>query len=136
MVSKTQRPKVVELKTRIGDYEADTIVGKRHKSNIATIKDRKTLYTFIVKPDSKDTKHSVQRISQKLKRANAIVRTITADNGKEFAAHKIICRELKFQVYFAQPNSAFQRGANENTNGLIRQYSPKKTDLKKSVNMN
>lgn len=129
-VSITQRPKVVELKNRIGDYEADTIVGKGHKSNIATITDRKSLYTFIVKLDSKEAKHTAQRISQKLKRANAIVKTITVDNGKEFAAHKIISKELKTQVYFAHPYSAFERGANENANGLIRQYYPKKTDFK------
>jgi IS30 family transposase len=128
-VSISLRPKVVELKNRIGDYEADTIVGKGHKSNIATITDRKTLYTFMVKLDSKESKHTARRISQKLKRAKAVVRTITVDNGKEFAAHKVLSKNLKAQVYFAHPYSAFERGANENINGLIRQYLPKKTDF-------
>jgi transposase, IS30 family len=128
-VSISMRPKIVELKNRIGDYEADTIVGKGHKSNIATITDRKSLYTFMIKLDSKESKHTARRISQKLKRAKATVRTITVDNGKEFAAHKIISKNLNAQVYFAHPYSAFERGANENINGLIRQYLPKKTDF-------
>lgn len=128
-VSISMRPKIVELRNRIGDYEADTIVGKGHKSNIATITDRKSLYTFMIKLKSKESKHTADKISQKLKRAKAIVRTITVDNGKEFAAHKIMSKKLDTKVYFAHPYSAFERGANENINGLIRQYLPKKTDF-------
>jgi transposase, IS30 family len=128
-VSITDRPIVVEQQSRFGDFEGDTIVGKNHKSQVGTIVERSTLYTILVPLKSKQSEHVATEISKKMLPLQSYCHTITFDNGKEFASHKIIAKELSTSIYFAQPYSSWQRGCNENTNGLIRQFVPKGTDL-------
>jgi transposase, IS30 family len=128
-VSIHDRPLIVENRTRVGDWEGDTIVGKNHKSAIATLVDRTSKETKIIKLPTKTAKKTAQQISLKMSKSKTPILTITFDNGKEFADHKKIAKKLDTEIYFADPYSAYQRGTNENTNGLIRQYLPKGTDL-------
>lgn len=128
-VSIKDRPEIVDEKTRFGDFEGDTIVGKDHKSQVATIVDRSTLYTIIVPLKSKESTHVATEISKKMLPFKEVCYTITFDNGKEFAGHQLIAKKLDTSIFFAEPYSSWQRGCNEGTNGLIRQYAPKGTDL-------
>jgi IS30 family transposase len=124
-VSIEERPKMVDEKKRLGDLEIDTVIGKNHKGALVTIVDRKSLFTFIAKVDSKHAEGVTAATIELLKPYKNRIFTITADNGKEFAGHEKIAEELDLNVYFAHPYSSWERGANENTNGLIRQYFPK-----------
>lgn len=124
------RPVVVERRTRIGDWEGDTIIGKGRISALLTLVERKSLYTVIIKLKSRRAVELAEAISLELKHLKSKVITLTFDNGKEFAEHETIAKELNADVYFAHPYSAWERGINENTNGLIRQYFPKGTDFK------
>ena len=128
-VSIEKRPDVVEEKKRVGDWEGDLVIGKNHKSCLVTLADRGTKKTKIGKIKSKQSTEVSQKINSKLKKE--VVRTITLDNGKEFSEHKQVADSTKSRVYFAHPYSSWERGLNENTNGLIRQYFPKKTDFSK-----
>ena len=128
-VSIDQRPKIVDKKSRIGDWEGDLIMGKNHKGALVTLVDRCSKKTRIVKVESKRSEVILSAIFQVLKRE--IVHTMTLDNGKEFSCHEEIRDQIGCKVYFAHPYSSYQRGLNENTNGLIRQYFPKKTDFRK-----
>ena len=128
-VSIHDRPKEIESRVRLGDWEGDTIVGKNHKSAIATLVDRVSKETKIMKLPTKTARTTAKQITLKMKKSKTPVLTITFDNGKEFAEHKRIAKILNATIYFADPYSAYQRGTNENTNGLIRQYLPKGTDL-------
>ena len=115
----------------IGDWEMDTIVGKDGKGAIVTLVDRKSCYMLMEKlgtgKQAVPLAHAVVRL---LRGVGLPVRTITTDNGSEFAAHEIIARELSTTVYFAHPYSSWEKGAIENMNGLIRQYIPKKSDFR------
>ena len=130
-VSIEERPKSIEKRTRIGDWEIDLVIGKNHKGALVTIVDRLSLMTFIAKVDSKHaepvTEATILMLSN-YKRCGA--HTITADNGKEFAGHEQISKALGIDFYFAHPYSSWERGTNENTNGLIRQYLPKGSEFK------
>jgi IS30 family transposase len=128
-VSISQRPAIVEERKRLGDWEGDTIIGKGHQSALVTMVDRKSKITKIIKLKEKTAKETAAQIRKNMAKSNMPILTITFDNGKEFADHKTIANGLKADVYFADPYSAFQRGTNENTNGLIRQYLPKGTDF-------
>jgi IS30 family transposase len=128
-ISIRERPGIIEQRIRLGDWEGDTMIGKNHKSAIATMVDRTSRETKIIKLANKTSKQTSTRIIKKMRRGTTPIRSITLDNGKEFADHKLISQKLRTAVYFADPYSAFQRGTNENTNGLIRQYLPKGTDL-------
>jgi IS30 family transposase len=128
-VSIHDRPLIIETRTRLGDWEGDTIVGKNHKSAIATLVDRTSKETKIIKLPTKTAKTTARQINNKMSKSKTPVLSITFDNGKEFAEHKKIAKKLNTYIYFADPYSAYQRGTNENTNGLIRQYLPKGTDL-------
>ena len=123
------RPVDVEEKTRIGDFEVDLVLGANHKGALVTINDRKTGFAKIKLVKSKDSKVVAKAIVQALKPYKNHLHTITSDNGKEFAEHKYISEKLGIDFYFAEPYSSWQRGANENLNGLIRQYFPKKTSF-------
>lgn len=103
----------------------DTIVGKDGKGAIVTLVERKSSYMLMKKLET--GKHAVVRL---LRGSGVPVRTITTDNGREFAAHQIIAKELNTTVYFAHPYSSWEKGTIENMNGLIRQYIPKETDFK------
>lgn len=123
------RPLIVEERSRIGDWEADTIIGKNHKQAIVSLVERKSGFTLIRKVEHK-TALAVSEVMTKLLRPHrSRVLTITSDNGREFAAHKTISKQLGASFYFAHPYASWERGTNENTNGLIRQYFPKNRDF-------
>lgn len=130
-VSIDERPEIVDEKSRIGDWEIDTVIGKGHSGALVTIVERKTNFTVAAQVNSKEAAEVMQATIKLLTPFKDQVYTITADNGKEFAYHHKIAEELEAEVYFAHPYSSWERGLNENTNGLLRQYFPKKTDLKK-----
>lgn len=120
-----QRPAFVEEKVRLGDLEIDTIIGQNHKGALLTINDRVSRITWIAKLNGKNAEELAQKTIEVLSPIKDLLNTITADNGKEFANHKIISKELDIDFYFAKPYHSWERGANENMNGLIRQYFPK-----------
>ena len=122
-----ERPQVVEDRSRLGDWEADTIIGKGRKGAIVTLVDRKSCYLRMGLV-SQRTKEAVKEMIITLL-ADFPVHTITCDNGKEFAGHEDIAKALGAKIYFTHPYSSWERGTNENTNGLIRQYIPKSTDF-------
>lgn len=124
-----QRPAIVETRSRIGDWEADTIIGKNHRQAIVSIVERKTGFTLIRKVERKTAEAVSDAMIKLLKPHRANVHTITSDNGREFASHESISKKLKADFYFAHPYSSWERGTNENTNGLIRQYFPKNRDF-------
>jgi len=124
-ISIDQRPKIVEEKSRIGDWEIDTVIGKNHKGALVTIVDRKSKLTLMKKVADKTEKSVTAATIELLKPYKDHVLTITADNGKEFAGHQKVAKALKCGYYFAHPYSSWERGLNENTNGLIRQFFPK-----------
>jgi IS30 family transposase len=126
------RPQVVEDRSRLGDWEADTIVGKGRKGAIVTLVDRKSRYLRMGLV-GKRTKEAVKEMIISLL-ADFPVHTITCDNGKEFTDHEGIANGLGAEVYFAHPYASWERGTNENTNGLIRQYIPKNTEFNKISN--
>lgn len=128
-VSIDDRPAVVDKKTRIGDWEGDTIIGKGRQSALLTLVERKTLYTMIFRLTGKQASLLAEAAIEGMAHLVDQILTITLDNGLEFAAHELIAEGLKADIYFAHPYSSWERGINENTNGLIRQYFPKGTDF-------
>lgn len=124
-----QRPEVVDQKSRIGDLEGDTIIGKNHQGAIVTLVDRKSRYTFAAQVDAKKSDLVGQAVIDLLRPHKKRCHTLTFDNGKEFADHAFISKCLQAKVYFAHPYCSWERGLNENTNGLLRQYFAKKTNL-------
>ena len=123
------RPSVVDEKSRVGDFEIDTVIGKNHQSALVTINERKTGRVKIIKVPTKEAETVAHATIDALMPYKEIIHTITADNGKEFAMHEKISQQLDIDFYFAKPYHSWERRANENTNGLIRQYFPKKTDF-------
>jgi len=128
-VSIDKRPKIVERKNRIGDFEIDTVIGRHHIGALVTVVDRKSKYAIIKKVSSKRAEEVTKALIEMLYPLRKITKTITSDNGKEFAYHKEVSEALDTNFYFAHPYSSWERGLNEHTNGLIRQYLPKKTDF-------
>jgi len=124
-----ERSDVIENKERIGDFEGDLIIGKHHKSAIYTLVERQTLYTIIIKLTGKNASDLADKIIPVLKPIKDRIHSITYDNGLEFAEHERVSKRLNLETYFAHPYSSWERGINENTNGLIRQYFPKGTDF-------
>ena len=118
-----ERPEIVERRKRVGDWEADTIIGKGKKGAIVTLVDRKSRFLRMGLVEQR-TKEAVKDTIIALL-MNYPVHTITFDNGKEFAAHEEISLQLEAETFFAHPYASWERGTNENTNGLIRQYIPK-----------
>jgi IS30 family transposase len=128
-VSISERPKEADGK-RFGDFEMDTIVGKNNHGAIVTIIERSTNMLFMRKLNKgKDAKALAETVIHLLKPFKNIIKTITTDNGTEFACHERISQALKAPVYFADPYSSWQKGGIENENGLIRQYIPKSTKM-------
>ena len=124
------RPDIVERKIRIGDWEGDTVIGKNHQGALVTLVDRKSKLTLIGKVTryrADAVEQTIIHLMKGLARRNF---TLTVDNGKEFANHESVAKALQIKVFFADPYSAWQRGLNENTNGLIRQYVPKGYDVR------
>jgi IS30 family transposase len=126
-----QRPQIVARKRRFGDWEADTIVGARHKGGILSVVERKSKLTRLRKLATKAAAEMKDNAIVLLAPLAARVHTITVDNGKEFCEHELIAAGLQARLYFAHPYSSWERGLNENTNGLIRQYFPKKYEFAK-----
>lgn len=122
-----ERPKIVDLKSRIGDIEADLIIGADHRGAILSLVDRHSKYTKLCLLNGKTMKEVSSSIIKTLKKLKRHLHTITYDNGKEFANHKEVSRKLEVQCFFAKPYHSWERGLNEHTNGLVRQYFPKKT---------
>jgi IS30 family transposase len=123
------RPKIAEIRTRLGDWEVDTILGKGRRHLLVTLTDRKSRLTCIYKVVHKTAQEVADAVIAMLHPWKDKVYTITSDNGKEFAQFRRIGEELKAMMYFAHPYASWERGTNENTNGLIRQYFPKNKDL-------
>lgn len=124
-----KRPKIVENKERLGDLEVDTVIIKNHKGAIVTINDRATGMIKMKIVKTKAANVISQAIIDVLQEWKPFLKTITADNGKEFANHQKIAEELNIDFYFAKPYHSWERGANENLNGLVRQYFPKNSDF-------
>jgi len=124
-----QRPDIVEKKERIGDFEIDLIIGKGHKQAILTLNDRATGILVMGKVPSKEAVEIEKKTLELLEEWKPMIHTITSDNGKEFANHINIAEKLDLDFYFAKPYHSWQRGANENLNGLVRQYFPKNYDF-------
>lgn len=124
-----QRPKEADDKLIIGHWEADTIIGKDHKGAAVTLVDKASRFTFIMPASRKTADICKTAIIAALKDVADQVLTITYDNGCEFAHHEKVNDALDCQSYFAKPYHSWERGLNEHTNGLIRQYLPKKTNL-------
>jgi len=126
-----ERPEIVDDRSRVGDWEVDTIISRSSKSALVTAVDRCSLATKIIKVDCREAPVVTVALSQSLSPFKKSVLTITGDNGKEFAGHEEIGSNLNADFYFARPYCSWERGTNENTNGLIRQYFPKKTNFSK-----
>jgi len=124
-VSIEERPAVVDKKKRIGDWEGDTIIGKQQQKAIVTLVDRTSKKTLIGKVATKHSHIVTDIIVDLMSPIKKMAHTLTFDNGKEFAGHEAIAKALGVDVYFAHPYSSWERGINENTNGLIRQYIKK-----------
>ncbi len=125
----SERPAIVEEKTRLGDWECDTVVGGDRKSALVTLVDRTSLFTLLMRVSRKTTKAVCQAIITLLKPYRDKVKTLTFDNGTEFCHHMKIAKALNAKTYFAKPYSSWERGINENTNGLLRQFFPKGTNF-------
>ena len=129
-VSIKGRPAVVDRRARYGDWEGDTVVGRWHQGGAVTLVDRKSGYLLLGKvPDrhASTVHEAIKELFQPM--PASLRRTLTLDNGKEFAEHESLAAEIALQVYFAEPYCAWQRGTNENTNGLVRQFFPKGSDM-------
>jgi IS30 family transposase len=113
------------------DFEGDTVLGPPGTGGIVTLVDRKSRYTIVTKISSKDADHVHGRIKLRLKELHEdLRRSITFDNGTEFARCDRLEKHLDIELYYADPGCPYQRGTNENTNGLLRQYFPKGTDFR------
>lgn len=124
-----QRPAIVESKARRGDWEADTIIGQHHQQAIVSLVDRHSKLTRLAKVTRNTAELVAHAMTTQL--AALTVKTITSDNGREFARHQEVAAHLSADFYFAHPYASWERGVNENTNGLVRQYFPKKSDFSK-----
>ena len=131
-VNISQRPEHIELRQEIGHWEGDLMIGTAQKSAIGTIVERKSRFTFIVKIENRKSKTVTKEFANLLNTLPKYIRkTMTYDNGIEMANHKWLTNKTGMDVYFANPYSSWERGTNENTNGLIRRFFPKGTDFNK-----
>ena len=123
-------PAVVASRRRFGDWEGDTIVGRAHRGGLLSLVERKSGFTLLARVN--DRRAATVRAAAEERLAalpEALCRTVTFDNGKEFAEHEQLSTATGIDIYFAHPYAAWQRGTNEHTNGLVRQYTPKGTDF-------
>lgn len=125
------RPAVINQRRRIGDFEGDTVLGPAGTGGLVTLVDRRSRYTILTKVKNKEARRVRRRIEKRLRPLTAEQRrSITFDNGTEFADCQRLENNLGVQLYFAEPGRPYQRGTNENTNGLVRQFYPKGTDFR------
>lgn len=127
----SERPAVVAAKERVGGREADTVIGKAHSGALVSLVDRPTKLTLLQKVDRRTADAVGSALTGLLRSLSAPVHTITADNGKEFAGHARAAKALGAGFCFAAPHHSWGRGLNEHTNGLVRQYFPKRTDFRR-----
>ena len=123
------RPEIIDKRLRIGDWEVDSVIGRMNQSSIVTIVERASRYTAIIKVSSKESEHVCDAIIERMAKNTLPVYSMTGDNGTEFTEHQKIADALDIDFYFTHPYSSWEKGTNENTNGLIRQYFPKGTDF-------
>lgn len=127
-----ERPKVVDQRKRFGDWEGDTVEGAKGSGYLTTLVDRKARYLVLGFSKTKQASEIRRAIIRSFRRHGELpCKTITLDNGKEFAEHERLGESLEADVYFAKPYHSWERGLNENTNGLLRQYFPKGMDFSK-----
>lgn len=129
-----ERPAVINTRKRLGDWEVDTMIGKNHKQALLTLTERKSRFTLLAKVSRRTARVVRQQVCRVLLPVQDKVHTLTSDHGKEFADHEQIAAALNLKFYFAHPYAAWERGTNENTNGLLRQYFPKKSDFQSVSN--
>lgn len=129
-----ERPAIVEERSRVGDWEVDTMIGKQHQKAIVTLTERKSRFALLVKVSQRSAEQVREGLVQLLLPFRDKVQTMTSDNGKEFAQHEQLAAELDLDFFFAHPYASWERGSNENMNGLVRQYLPKKTDFSQVTN--
>ncbi len=127
----SERPDVVDEKSRIGDWEADTVIGKGHKGVIVTLAERRSRLYLAIPIARKTAELTCDAITTLLAAFKAHVHTITYDNGREFTMHSKVAQELDCEGYFARPYHSWERGLNEQSNGLLRRYFPKDMPLDK-----
>ena len=123
------RPEIANQRGRVGDWEADTIIGKNHKGAIVTLDERKSKLRLAAPLQGKKARLVTEAMIKLLHPFQEFVQTITFDNGKEFTGHELIAKKLSCDTYFAKPYHSWERGQNENANGLLRQYFPKVMEL-------
>ena len=128
-VSIDERPGIVDTKRRFGDWEGDTVIGRHHRGALVTLVERKSLYSVIAAVHRKTADAVRKAVVAMLTPYKEGVHTLTYDNGREFTDHEEMAADLEARVYFAHPYASWERGLNENINGLIRQYFPKGRDL-------
>lgn len=124
-----QRPAVVDEKSRLGDWEADTVIGKGHQGVLVTLTERVSRFNLAISVPCKEAQTVKNAIIAALRPLKDWVKTITFDNGREFCLHEEISQQLDCKTFFAKPYHSWQRGLNENHNGLLRQYFPKQSAL-------
>lgn len=125
----SERPAIVETRSRLGDWEVDTIIGRGKKGGILSLVERRSRFCLLRKVPTKSPGTVAEAVCERLMPVKDKVITITSDNGFEFRHHRKIAVNLNADFFFADPYASWQRGTNENTNGLVRQYFPKKTDF-------
>lgn len=134
-VNISKRPVHIEFRLEIGHWEGDLMIGAGQKSAIGTLVERKTRFVLIVKINNRKSKTVTQQFAEYLNSLPKVIRkTMTYDNGVEMANHKWLAKSTGMDIYFANPYSSWERGTNENTNGLIRRFFPKGTDFNKITN--
>lgn len=124
-----ERPEVANLRGRIGDWEADTMIGKSHKGALVTLDERKSKLRLAAPLSGKKATEVKDKMIELLSPIKEFVLTMTFDNGREFSQHEIVGEAVACKTYFAKPYHSWERGQNENANGLLRQYFPKKMKL-------
>ena len=130
MISIEERPAEVADRTVPGHWEGDLVMGRRHASALGTLVERTTRFTLLVPLRAKDATSVRQAFAREMRRLPAqVTRSLTYDRGKEMQEHRLFTEETAIRVFFAHPHSPWERGTNENTNGLIRQFFPKGTDF-------
>ena len=129
-----ERPAIVSTRKRLGDWEVDTLIGRKQKQALVTLTERKSRFTLLGKVSRRTSQAVRKQVCRLLLPVIDKVHTLTSDHGKEFADYEQIAATLNLQFYFAHPYAAWERGTNENTNGLLRQYFPKKSDFQTTSN--
>ena len=125
----SERPAAAEQRSEIGHWEIDTVIGKGSRHCLVSVVERKTGYVLIGKLKARTKEHTNRRTRRLMRRHPQRFKTITADNGTEFHDYAVLERATGTTFYFATPHHSWERGTNENTNGLIRQYVPKGTSM-------